>query len=105
MSELFNKRKLFTRLLPRLIDDMIVSGFTPLIGPDGLKHMEGSLHYDGLAVDINLFDADGKYLTDTADYKQFGDFWKSLHPDCRWGGDFRGNPDGNHFSLTYQGKA
>ena len=103
MSELELKRKLFTRLLPRLIDRMFGFGYEPMIGKDGLKHMKGSLHYEGLAVDIDLT-LNGEYLASTECHKQFGVFWKSLHSDCRWGGDFK-NPDGNHYSITYGGKA
>lgn len=100
MTELFTKRALFTSLVPLLIQRMISSGYTPLLGKDGLKHMKNSLHYSRLAVDINLF-KDGKYLTSTEDHLQFGEFWESLHGDCRWGGRFS---DGNHYSVTYQGR-
>jgi len=104
MSELFDKRALFTSLLPMLIEEMIFKGHTPLIGKDGLKHMKNSLHYEGLAVDIDLF-KDGVYLSKTEDHQQFGNFWKKLNPLCRWGGDFKGNPDGNHYSIFYQGRS
>lgn len=104
MSVLGDKRKLFSRLLPRLIDKMIADGYEPMIGRDGLKHMDGSLHFDGLAVDIDLT-KDGAYLTDTMDHYLFGVFWESLHPDCRWGGRFKEGADGNHYSITYQGKS
>jgi len=100
MSELFDKRALFTSLIPRLIDKMIADGYTPLHGKDGLKHMKNSLHYDGLAIDIDLF-KDGVYLTKTEDHQRFGEFWEALHPDCRWGGRFK---DGNHYSVTYLGR-
>ena len=100
MSELFDKRALFTSLIPRLIDKMIADGYTPLHGKDGLKHMKNSLHYDGLAIDIDLF-KDGVYLTKTKDHQRFGEFWEALHPDCRWGGRFK---DGNHYSVTYLGR-
>lgn len=63
----------------------------------------GSLHELGLAVDLNLF-KDGKFLANSADHKPLGDFWKSLHPLARWGGDFKPNPDGNHYSMMWQGK-
>jgi hypothetical protein len=107
MSELFDKRALFTSLLPKLIDKMIADGYTPLHGKDGLKHMKNSLHYDGLAVDIDLF-KDGVYLASTEDHKPFGDYWESLHEDTFWGGNGI-KPDGlkydgNHYSVTYQGK-
>lgn len=67
-----------------------------------------SLHCRRLAVDLNLYldtteggDED-IYQTDSEAYRPLGEFWKSLHPDCRWGGDFS-RPDGNHFSLTHEG--
>lgn len=100
MSELGEKRKLFTRLLPRLIDKMIEEGYSPMLGKDGLKHMKDSLHFEGLAVDIDLFKGDA-YLTGTGDHKEFGEYWESLDIACRWGGRFS---DGNHYSVTYQGR-
>lgn len=100
MSELFEKRAKFTKYFAQLIAYMIEQGYTPLHGKDGLKHMQRSLHFEGLAVDIDLF-KDGKYLTSTADHALFGAFWKSLDPDCCWGGDFN---DGNHYSIAYQGR-
>lgn len=71
-----------------------------MIGKDGLKHMKGSLHFEGLAVDIDLTKGH-IYLSKTSDHKQFGEFWKDLHPDFCWGGDWG---DGNHYSCTYEGK-
>ena len=66
------------------------------------KGIKNSLHIDRLAVDLNLF-KDGKYLQNSEDYKPLGDYWKSLDPDAKWGGDFK-KPDGNHFSLGWQGR-
>ena len=57
-----------------------------------------SQHKLRLANDINLF-LDGKYLTATADHKQFGDYWASLNPDNRWGGRW---DDGNHYERKYE---
>jgi hypothetical protein len=82
---------------------MIADGYTPLLGKDGLKHKQGSLHYEGLAADVDLFKGD-EYLSKTEDHKTFGEYWEGLHPDCRWGGRFS-QPDGNHFSVTYLNKA
>jgi hypothetical protein len=67
------------------------------------RHMRGSLHYLGLANDLALY-INGAYQTDTEAYAKLGQKWKSLHPELRWGGDFK-KKDGNHFSLTYGGKA
>src|SRR5271155_210657 len=60
-----------------------------------------SLHTERLAVDFMLF-KDGLYLTDTASYAPLGAFWKTLDPLARWGGDFA-KPDGDHFSLEFNG--
>ena len=101
MSELGDKRKLFTRCVPKLLAKMFEDGMQPMIGKDGLRHMKGSLHYDGLAVDIDLCDKEGKYLPNTDDHKKYGEYWESLDPLCTWGGRFN---DGNHYSVTMGGR-
>ena len=58
------------------------------------KHIEGSFHNKGLAIDLNLF-KDGKYLTTTKDHLPFGIYWESL--GGTWGGRFE-DKDGNHYS-------
>lgn len=100
MGELSDKRKLFTKCVAKLLTTMIDAGYEPCLGKDGLVHMKNSLHYDGLAVDIDLF-KDGVYLTTTEDHKIFGNLWESLNPLCCWGGRFK---DGNHYSVTHQGR-
>ena len=67
----------------------------------GIVH---SLHCQRLAVDLNLF-KDGVYQSGTEAYKPLGEYWKALSPLCRWGGDFKANKDGNHFSVTWGGLA
>lgn len=62
--------------------------------------ISNSLHCIRLAIDINLF-KDGKYLTDSADYEPLGAYWESIGGS--WGGRFKPRPDGNHFSLAYNG--
>ena len=101
MSELGDLRKLFTRCATQLLVEMLERNYQPMIGKDGLKHMKNSLHYEGLAIDIDLCDKNGKYLTTTEDHERFGEFWESLDPRCCWGGRFQ---DGNHYSVTYQGR-
>jgi hypothetical protein len=61
-----------------------------------------SLHCKRLAVDFNVF-KDGEYLTKSEDLKELGEYWKSLNKDNAWGGDFKSLPDGNHFSMSYEG--
>jgi len=73
------------------------------MGEPGPYGRPTSAHKQRLAVDLNLF-KNGEYLTSTEDYWPLGDYWKSLHPDNKWGGEFP-SPDGNHFSRKYGGIA
>ena len=60
-----------------------------------------SQHTKRLAIDLNLFlptDEGWQFQTSTLAHKPLGDFWKSLHEHCRWGGDFS-KPDGNHYEF------
>jgi len=109
MSELKDKRIKFTRLLCWIIAwANSRPGWAVALGRDfdesseKLRHRRGSLHYDGLANDLALY-RNGDYETDSEAYRPIGEKWKSLDPDCAWGGDFV-KPDGNHFSIKYQGK-
>jgi hypothetical protein len=63
------------------------------------KGIVRSLHCERLAVDLNIF-RDGTYLENGSDFKDIGEYWKSLNTSNRWGGDFITRPDGNHFSMT-----
>ncbi len=66
------------------------------------KGITSSLHTQHLAIDLNLF-KDGAYLSASEDHKPFGDWWTQQHPLCRWGGNFSGLKDGNHYSMEYGG--
>lgn len=72
---------------------------------DDRVHMEGSLHYSALAIDLNLF-INGRYVEDGADpaWANLGQFWEGLDPQCRWGGRFK-SKDSNHFSIAHSGRA
>lgn len=114
--KLGEKQELFSQLYSHLIQYAIKSGYSVRMG-DVFRdprvhgkpgHKKGysaaySCHKWKIAGDINLF-KDGKYLTGTEDHRPLGEYWESLHPLCRWGGRFK-KPDGNHYSLTHQGKA
>lgn len=63
----------------------------------GIAH---SLHLLGLAADIVLT-KNGVVLTKTEQYEAVGKYWESIGGS--WGGRFHTNPDGNHFSLEYNG--
>lgn len=96
-----------TECVAQLILHMIKRGFRPRLAY-ALRSVEAatslgkadSLHTKYLAVDIDLFDASGNYLSSTEDHRQFGKFWESLDRDARWGGDFN---DGNHYSFQHEG--
>ncbi|AJJ22332.1 M15 family metallopeptidase [Yersinia enterocolitica] len=64
------------------------------------KGIANSLHTQRLAVDFNLF-INGQYQTSTEAYKPLGEYWESIGGS--WGGRFKSNPDGNHFSLEHNG--
>jgi hypothetical protein len=107
------KQRLFSRCVGLLIGWAYKNGYELTFGdafrsPEQAaanaasgKGISNSLHCKRLAVDLNLF-INGKYMTDSASYKPLGDYWKTLDPLCRWGGDFK-RPDGNHFSITHEG--
>ena len=68
------------------------------------KGIRKSLHCDKLAIDLHLF-KDGKYKPATESHRILGEYWKTLHEDNRWGGDFVARKDGNHYSMAYRGRA
>ena len=68
------------------------------------KGNRATLHAHCLAAHLELLTARGRYLRDTEDYRDLGEWWKAQHPLCRWGGDFS-RPDGCHFSVAHKGRA
>ena len=59
-----------------------------------------SAHKRRLAADINLY-IDGEYQTTTEAHRPYGEYFKALHPDNIWGGDFH-KPDGNHYERIHR---
>ena len=57
---------------------------------EGKSQTLDSMHLDRLAVDFNFF-IDGRLTYDYDDIKPLGDYWVSLNPKNRWGGDFNKN--------------
>jgi hypothetical protein len=108
------KQRRFVRLIGRLIEWAYANGYeltfgdayrTPAQAEANAVAGTGiakSLHTQRLAVDFNLF-REGVFLTASEDHRPLGEFWKSLAPDTRWGGDFS-KPDGNHYSLEFEGR-
>lgn len=105
------KRVLFTYLIAEFVlwiediygSDDIEVAFDELTNHQGTGHMPHSLHYDGLAGDL-LFYVEGRYVRTYEEAPALWDRlmakWKSLHPLCRCGGDFKSR-DLNHFSLEH----
>ena len=119
---LAEKQHLFTQLVVRLLRRAHKMGYGVAFSeawrsPQEAARLAGtgegianSLHCERLALDLILRrhnPATGKWtwLKTTDDYAALGTYWKRLHADCRWGGDFTTRQDGNHFSLTHGGRA
>ena len=95
-----NKKQFkFSKMVADLINFAYSEGYTITLGDayatDG--HMENSLHYKRLAIDLNLF-KNNTYLTETEAHLPLGEFWESIGGS--WGGRFK---DGNHYSLEHKG--
>lgn len=60
-----------------------------------------SNHLKKLAGDLNFF-IDGVYVTDRNKLKVLGEFWESLHPLNRWGGNFLKFKDCVHFERNFK---
>lgn len=109
------KQELFAALLPELLIRARNLGYgvrmqelarTAYQAKENVRRGVGvspSIHEYKLGIDIVL-SRDGKILRAQYHYVTLGQFWESLHPDCRWGGRFK-SKDGGHFSLTMWGRA
>lgn len=108
------KQELFTELVANFIAWAVAQGYKLRFGEVQRTQAQAdanaasgagiskSLHLVCLAVDFKLF-INGIYQTDSEVYRPLGEYWKSLNPLCCWGGDFS-KPDGNHFSITHEGR-
>lgn len=71
----------------------------------GKSQTMNSNHLRRLAVDFNFF-KDGNLTYKWDDIKPLGDYWESLHPSNRWGGDWNKNDvkdgfiDSPHFEMN-----
>jgi len=85
----------FAEMVSLLIQFAILRGYEITLGDAYATsgHKKNSKHYRRLAIDLNLF-KNGKYLTETEDHKELGEFWESI--GGIWGGRFK-HPDGNHY--------
>jgi peptidoglycan L-alanyl-D-glutamate endopeptidase CwlK len=58
-----------------------------------------SNHLRRCAIDLNFF-WDGKLIWDAALIRPIGNYWESLCPKNRWGGNFKGFVDVPHFERS-----
>ncbi|MDO6808089.1 M15 family metallopeptidase [Zobellia galactanivorans] len=71
----------------------------------GKSKTMNSNHLRRLAVDFNFF-INGKLTYDWNDIKPLGEYWETLHPANRWGGDWNKNDikdgfiDTPHFEMN-----
>ena len=94
MSEIGDKQRRFVWMAGQLIQFAYANGYALSFGCARCAlpghHIANSLHYKGLAIDLNLYrrDASGQwvYLKDTIDYKPLGEFWETIGGS--WGGRF-----------------
>jgi hypothetical protein len=92
------KRIRFTRMVAELVTWAHDHGLEIAFAPEHNRHMNRSLHYEGLAKDFDLY-VNGEYQTQTEAYEALGYHWESM--GGAWGGRFR---DGCHFSLAHGGR-
>lgn len=105
------KQSIFAQNVARLILHVEALGFNCTLGellrtPEQAeiyakegKGIKDSLHCKKLALDIQLFTGDGKYLTAFKDYEPLGKYWESLDGRNRWGGRFTKLVDSCHFEM------
>lgn len=102
---LVDKQDKFVEMLGLLLAFARFKGYQVTFGRGSVTEEENkvvgghpnSLHLRRLALDLNLF-KDGKWLTNTEDHKELGEFWEYI--GGTWGGRFN---DGNHYSLAHKG--
>ena len=96
------KQSRFTLMVGKLIIWAYKNGYELSFGDAYVStrtgHKRSSLHYDRLAIDLNLF-RDGEYLEDTEEHFPLGEKWESM--GGTWGGRY---DDGNHYSYAHGGR-
>lgn len=112
MGKLVQKQSEFANNVALLIEYCRVNEVTLTFGEayrtveqQNLHYISGksktrhSKHQDRLAVDFNFF-IDGELTYNRTKLQHIGDYWESLHPDNKWGGNFKRFVDTPHFQRT-----
>ena len=108
---LFQHQQAFLRQVPLLLQALWDAGFDVTAGEllrtqeqqdiylrTGRTKAPFSNHQQKLAIDLNVF-RNGKFAT-KADMQAVGDYWESLDPLNRWGGNFKSIVDCPHFERN-----
>lgn len=106
MSDLLRRQQHFAQLVALWIRAAYVRGYNVTFG-DAFRDFKrasfpysfpGSFHGQRLAMDMNLFTGDGRYLTTLKEWEDsgLGHLWETM--GGTWGGRFS-TPDPNHLSL------
>ena len=98
---LSEQQRQFTKDVAQLIEYIYKQGYSASLGEcyrtpeqaqiyakEGLGIID-SLHCKKLAVDLNIFNPEGVYVTDFRDYEIFGVYWEQIDSQNRWGGRFK----------------
>jgi hypothetical protein len=112
MSALHDKQFKFAQDVAKLIQYITSIGYSCTLGEayrtaeqaaiyahngTGIRN---SQHCERLAIDLNLFDNKGEYISAYTDkYQKIGDYWESLDAFNKWGGYFS-RKDCNHFEAS-----
>lgn len=67
----------------------------------GLSKTLDSKHLTRLAIDFNFFTPEGTLTWDKDEIQHIGDYWESLSPQNKWGGNFIGFVDTPHFERSH----
>lgn len=67
----------------------------------GRSKTMNSRHLKRCAIDLNFF-KDGKLIWDKEKIRPIGEYWESLSPINRWGGNFKSLVDVPHFERNVQ---
>ena len=106
---LSQQQQQFTKDVAHLIEYIYSQGYSATLGecyrPQEMaqiyakegKGIVDSLHCQKLAVDLNIFNKDGVYITDFKEYEIFGVYWEQIDSQNRWGGRFKPRIDSDHF--------
>lgn len=105
----------FTKDVMRLIATAFNLGFTVTLGEawrtqeqqdiyvkTGRSKTRDSNHLSRRAIDLNIFTPDGKLCYDKEILQPLGDYWEALHPNNRWGGNWKSFKDMPHFERHTQ---